>query len=166
MGWEIERRFLVRVPDAFWSGLGEGHRYRQGYIRNGQPSLRVRTGEPRGAVLTTKSGKGVKRSEVEVLVPEQMVEPLMEAAGTRIIDKIRFRVGPWDLDRFQGPLEGLALLEIELEREDDPLPEPPDGIDVLREVTDDKQFISGYLAGMTPADQKKLVEKVYEEAPR
>ena len=51
MGWEIERRFLVRVPDAVWFGLGEGHHFRQGYIRNGEPSVRIRVGEPRGAVL-------------------------------------------------------------------------------------------------------------------
>ena len=56
MAWEIERRFLVRVTDALWCTLGDGHHYRQGYIRNGEPSVRIRTGEPRGAVLTCKIG--------------------------------------------------------------------------------------------------------------
>jgi len=163
MAWEIERRFLVRVPDTLWQQLGEGHPYRQGYIRNGQPSLRIRVGEPRGPVLTSKSGSGVRRSEVEVVVPEEMVMPLFEAAGDRVIEKIRWRVGPWDVDRFLGPLDGLALMEVELDDESDPLPTPPYGIHVIREVTDDKQFVSGYLARLDHAAQRKFVKKAYKE---
>ncbi|MBT3326995.1 MAG: adenylate cyclase [Gemmatimonadales bacterium] len=163
MGWEIERRFLMRVPTAYWSSLGEGHHYRQGYIRNGQPSLRIRTGEPRGAVLGTKSGSGVRRTEVETVVPDEMAPLLMELAGERIIEKVRFKIGPWELDRFLGALEGLALMEIELDDESDPLPEPPEGIDILREVTDDNRFVSGCLARLTPAEQSTMVQTVYTE---
>ena len=67
------------------------------------------------------------------------------------------------LDRFLGALDGLALLEIELEKEDQPLPNPPDGVHVLREVTDDKRFVNGRLARMKPKEQRKLVKKVYKE---
>ena len=163
MGWEIERRFLMRVPEAFWSSLDEGHHYRQGYILNGSPSLRIRTGEPRGAVLGTKSGSGVRRREVETVVPDEIAPLLMELAGERIIEKTRFRIGPWELDRFVGPLTGLALMEIELEDENEALPDPPKGIDILREVTDDNRFTSGHLARLTPASQADLVRVVYEE---
>lgn len=163
MGWEIERRFLVRVADALWFKLGEGHHLRQGYIRNGEPSVRIRTGEPRGAVLTCKSGKGIRRREVETEVPDDVALALFEASENRVIEKIRWHIGPWVLDRFLGPLDGLALLEIELEAESDPIPASPEGVHVLREVTDDKRFVSGRLARMKKKEQRRLVKKAYKE---
>lgn len=163
MAWEIERRFLVRVDDSLWTRLGEGHHLRQGYVRNGHPSVRIRFGEPRGPVLTCKSGKGVRRKEVETVVPDDVAQALLVAAEDRTIEKIRFRIDRWELDRFLGPLDGLALLEIELEHEDEPIPESPAGVQLLREVTDDKRFVSGRLARMTPKKQRKLVRKAYKE---
>jgi CYTH domain-containing protein len=163
MAWEIERRFLMRVPESYWAQLGDGHHYKQGYIRNGQPSLRIRTGEPRGAVLATKSGSGVRRTEVETVVPDEMAPLLMELAEERVIEKIRFKIGPWELDRFLGALEGLALMEIELDDEADPLPDPPDVVEILREVTDDKRFVSGQLARLNTHEQHEIVRVVYEE---
>ena len=163
MAWEIERRFLVRVVNTLWYTLGDGHHYRQGYIRNGEPSVRIRTGEPRGAVLTCKTGSGIRREEVETVVPEEMAVRLMEAAEDRIVEKIRWKIGPWELDRFLGALDGLALMEIELGDESDPLPEAPHGVQIVREVTDGNHFVSGRLAGLTPKKQRKLVKKAYKE---
>jgi CYTH domain-containing protein len=163
LAWEIERRFLVRVAEPLWFSLGEGHHLRQGYLRNGEPSVRIRVGEPRGAVLTCKNGSGIRRDEVETIVPDEVAQALFVAAEGRTIEKIRFKVGPWELDRFIGALEGLQLMEIELESEDQPLPEAPDGVQILREVTDDKRFVSGHLARMKPKKQRKLVKKAYRE---
>ena len=163
MAWEIERRFLVRVAGGLWSTLGEGRHLRQGYVRNGTPSVRIRVGEGRGAVLTCKSGSGIRRSEVETVVPPEVADALFEAAEDRVIEKIRWDVGGWTLDRFLGALDGLELMEIELEREDQPLPQPPRGVHVLREVTDDKRFVSGRLARLEPKEQRKLVKKAYKE---
>ena len=149
--------------DTLWYTLGDGHHYRQGYIRNGEPSVRIRTGEPRGAVLTCKIGSGIRREEVETVVPEEMAVRLMEAAEDRIVEKIRWKIGPWELDRFLGALDGLALMEIELGDESDPMPEVPHGVQIVREVTDDNQFVSGRLARLTPKKQRKLVKKAYKE---
>ena len=163
MGWEIERRFLVRAEEALWFRLGNGFHLRQGYIRNGDPSVRVRFGEPRGAVLTSKTGSGIRRQEFETVIPVELAEALFLAADDRIVEKIRWKLGPWELDRFMGALEGLALLEIELEDEGDTVPEAPEGVQILREVTDDKRFVSGRLARMKPKKQRKLVKKAYKE---
>jgi CYTH domain-containing protein len=163
MAWEIERRFLVRMAGAFRNTLGEGRHLRQGYVRNGEPSVRIRVGEGRGAVLTCKSGSGIRRREVETVVPDDVAEALFEAAEDRVIEKIRWQLGDWTLDRFLGALDGLELLEFELEREDEPLRGAPRGVHVLREVTDDKRFVSGRLARMKPKDQRKLVKKAYKE---
>ena len=113
--------------------------------------------------MTCKSGKGLKRGEVETVVPPEVAEALMQAAGKRVIEKSRWDIGPWQLDRFEGPLEGLTLLEIELHAVDDPIPQPPDGVVVLGEVTEDKRFTSGYLARLKKKEQKKLVRDVYGE---
>ena len=162
-GYEIERRYLVRVAPGLLGGLGEGHAYRQGYVKNGTPSVRIRLGEPRGPVLTCKSGKGIKRREVETVVSPEVAQALMQAARKRVIEKTRWDIGPWQLDRFEGPLEGLTLLEIELDAVDDPIPPPPDGIAILGEVTEDKRFTSGYLARLKKKEQKRLVQDVYRE---
>ncbi len=159
--FEIERRYLVRVEDGVWARLGEGFHFRQGYVRHGMPSVRIRMGESRGPVLTLKSGKGVRRREVETVVPEEIAEGLLEACGTHVIEKTRYPIGPWELDRFEGGLEGLKLLEIELEHEDDPVPESPVGIYILREVTDDKYFTNSRLASMSHTDQARLIATIY-----
>jgi adenylate cyclase len=163
MGWEIERRFLVRVDDSLWYQIGKGHHLRQGYVRNGEPSIRVRTGEARGAVLTCKSGSGIRRSEVETVVPDEIAEALFLSVEDRTIEKMRWEIGPWELDRFLGTLDGLAMLEIELEDEADPIPEAPEGVHILREVTDDKRFVNGHLARLSDRKQRKFVKKAYKE---
>lgn len=163
MGWEIERRFLVRVPEGRWPPDREGHHLKQGYVRHGDPSVRIRTGEPRGPVLTCKSGSGVRRSEVETVVTDEVAAALFEAAGDHVLEKVRFPMGPWTVDRFLGDLEGLELLEIELDAEDEELPKAPTHVRVLREVTDDKRFVSGRLAALDPKERRKLVKKAYKE---
>jgi CYTH domain-containing protein len=159
--WEIERRYLVRVDPDVWSRVGAGHHYRQGYLKKGSPSVRIRVGEPRGPVLTLKSGNGVRRREVETVVPRDVADGLLKAAGRRVIEKVRHRLGPWELDRFDGALDGLTLLEIELDDEDDPVPKPPAGIHIMREVTNDKRFTSHALARMRKKERRRLVAKVY-----
>lgn len=165
-GFEIERRYLVRVREGLWDSLPPGARLRQGYVKTGNPSVRIRTGEPRGPVLTSKSGKGVKRTEVEEVVSEAMAHALFEAAGERIIEKVRHPIGPWELDRFSRGLEGLVLLEIELDHEDDPVPEPPDGVSIIHEVTDDKRFTSSRLSRMTEVEQRRIVAEIYGSGGR
>jgi CYTH domain-containing protein len=159
--FEIERRYLARVEDGLWRRLGEGYALRQGYVRTGTPSVRIRLGEPRGPVLTLKSGKGVRRREVETVVPQEVAEELLRAAGKRVIEKVRHPIGRWELDRFEGELQGLTLLEIELDHEDEAIPPPPRGVKILREVTDDKSLTSSALARMSKKEQRRLVQKLY-----
>ena len=166
VSWEIERRFLVRVHEDMWPRLGTGSHLKQGYIRNGSPSVRVRFGEERGAVLTSKSGSGIRRREVEVVIPDQIAEALFLSADDRVVEKIRWKVGPWELDRFIGPLEGLTLMEIELEEERDTLPDPPPGVQILRDVTDDKRFVNGRLARMSSDEKRNVIRKAYAEVQR
>ena len=163
MAWEIERRYLVRVDGDLWARLGEGRALRQGYVRHREPSVRIRVGEARGPVLTLKKGKGVKRSEVETVVPEEVADALFEAAEDHVIEKTRWTLDGWELDRFGGGLEGLTLLEIELDSVDAPVSSPPAGIHILREVTNDKRFTSNHLARMKKKERSRFVRRAYEE---
>ena len=157
---EIERRYLVRVREEAWATLGPGESLVQGYLSQGSPSVRIRVGESRGPVLTCKSGEGVRRREVEAVVPSEMADALLEAAGDRVVRKRRHRVGPWEVDRFQGELEGLVLMEVELEEENQPVPLGPDGIDVVCEVSDDNAFTNNGLASLNAPAQRALVARV------
>lgn len=161
--WEIERRWVVRVRPGLRSELGEGWPLRQGYVRPGDPSVRIRTGEPRGPVLGCKSGRGIRRREAEAVVSDELAELLFQAAGPRVLEKTRYPLGPWELDYFAGDLEGLVLLEIELEHDDDPLPEPPEGVDMVHEATDVKTFTSSHLASLSSGERRAVVAAVYQE---
>lgn len=163
MSWEIERRFLVRVPDGAWAELGEGRPLRQGYVSQGETSVRIRVGEEQGAVLTCKSGSGIRRHEVETVVPGEVAEALFTASGDRVIEKVRWSAGAWVVDRFSGHLTGLALAEIELEDEGEEMADPPAAIIILREVTDDNRFTSGHLARLGSEEQRLFVRMVYSE---
>ena len=164
MSWEIERRFLVRVAQDGWEALGPGRPLRQGYVVAGPRTVRIRVGEDRGPVLTCKSGTGVRRSEVEQPVTEEMAAALFLVAGGRVIEKVRHRSGPWEVDRFTGALAGLALLEIELDEPDAPLPKWPAVVSVLREVTNDNRFTSSGLASLSKEEKEQWVNEVYAEA--
>jgi CYTH domain-containing protein len=96
-------------------------------------------------------------------VPEDVARDLFEAAEDRVIEKIRWNVGGWELDRFLGALSGLMLAEVELDSEDQPMPPVPEDVHILREVTEDKRFVSGHLARMSEKKQKKFVKKAYKE---
>ena len=163
--YEVERRFLVQAEAGLLTKYGEGRRLKQGYLLSGKQSLRIRIGEERGAVLTAKSGTGIRRLETEVVVPNNIAEALFLKADQGVIEKLRWYIGPWELDQFLGRLSGLFLLEIELGSDGDKLPGAfPDGVMVIREVTDDNRFTSSTLAGLSTSKRSNFVQSAYREA--
>ena len=162
MGWEIERRFLVKVNALSWPSLTDGDHLRQGYLTHSkEPSVRVRLGEPGGPRLTSKRGAGIRRTEFECEIPTDVAKELMDASGPRTIEKVRWKLGPWTLDRFLGPLEGLSILEIELTSEEETLPIFPPSLTVIHEVTEDKRLTNSHLASLSQAAQRKTVLAAY-----
>tara|TARA_A100001037_G_scaffold108685_2_gene98935 strand:+ start:1986 stop:2510 length:525 start_codon:yes stop_codon:yes gene_type:complete len=163
--YEVERRFLVQAEAGLLTKYGEGRRLKQAYLLSGKQSLRIRIGEERGAVLTAKSGTGIRRLETEVVVPNNIAEALFLKADQGMIEKLRWYIGPWELDQFLGRLSGLFLLEIELESDGDKLPGAfPDGVMMIREVTNDNRFTSSSLAGLSTGNTSNFVQSAYREA--
>ena len=145
---EVERRFLV-LPRFLPRPLPDGLRIVQGYL-SFHPLVRVRLvrggagGRPRG-YLTVK-GRGLRvRQEFEYRIPPAHARALLKLCGRMVLEKIRFRLGPWELDRYLERLTGLWLAEVELRRRDAPLPRtlPPW---LGREVTADPRYTNARLA--------------------
>lgn len=145
MGVEIERKFLV---------TGEGWRehpgvdFRQGYLSEGVPTVRVRTMGDR-AVLTVKGPtQGLSRAEFEYDIPvEDALSMLGTLCGGTVIEKVRRKIEvagrTWEVDEFGGANAGLVIAEVELSAEDDDVVLPEW---VGDEVSSDPRYFNSNLA--------------------
>jgi adenylate cyclase len=116
---EIERKFLVRGDG--WRGLGVAARIRQAYlVRSKERSVRVRD-EDGVITLTIKGPDGATRQEFEYTLPKHDADGLFSLCEPGCIDKTRHRIAvgihTWEVDVFQGALEGLVVAEVELRTE-------------------------------------------------
>ena len=150
MTLEIERKFLA--TPAVLRLCRSGTLLVQGYIyTDALNTLRVRRAGDR-AFLTWKGPKsGATREEVECEVPLQMGEELLaDVPPHERIQKVRYRIehagAVWDVDVFEGALDGLILAEIEMAREDEPVVLP---LWLGREVTSDQRYRNSRLAAGT-----------------
>lgn len=145
MGVEIERKFLVRSES--WrndvDGLAiEGTRFRQGYLAEGEATVRVRV-EGQKARLTIKGKtQGFTRLEYEYDIPVQDAEQMLTALCFKpLIEKTRYcRVEQglvWEIDVFEGDNQGLIVAEVELSNEQQAL-DVPDWAG--QEVTGDPRY--------------------------
>ena len=126
MAVEIERKFLV--DHSLWQTFKstnrlEGIPFKQGYLSEGQATVRVRIKGDTGAITVKGKTVGLSRLEFEYEVPlADADEMLTELCNKPLIDKHRYfyREGDftWEVDEFHGENEGLILAEIELPAED------------------------------------------------
>lgn len=147
MAKEIERKFLV--TDTSYRDMAESSVViKQAYISTSPDStVRLRVAGPK-AFLTVKSrNHGATRHEWEYEVPREDVEQMMHTcAASPVIEKVRYRVGRWEVDEFHGHLEGLTVAEIELESEDEVFDMPEF---VGTEVTGDPRYYNSVLSQAT-----------------
>ena len=159
MGKEIEHRFLVN-PDKLPRALGPGRRFWQGYLSFG-PTVRVRlaqTGSKSTGYLTIK-GPGMRmRSEFEYEIPSKDALELLKLCGPYTLEKTRYQLGNWEVDRYYGRHAGLWLAELELPSEKSKLPvRLPEWLG--REVTTDRRFTNSNLVRLTKAGEWKRLLK-------
>ncbi len=146
MGVEIERRFLL-VGDA-WEGWPAGDRLIQGYLAaERERSVRVRVSGERAWLTIKGPPAGARRAEFEYEIPVADALELMPLCAGVVIDKTRWRVPVgahiWDVDRFTGRNQGLAIAEVELDDEDEAFERPPW---LGAEVTDDGRYSNARLS--------------------
>jgi CYTH domain-containing protein len=149
---EIERKYLIRsIPNLSTIDGVQGSRIEQIYLTSGpheQIRIRRRLAQDGSATYyrTVKSETGVagKRNEREERIKgtEYLSLAKFQEEGTKPILKTRYCF-PWrsqyfELDVFKNPA-GLILLEIELTEVNDRIELPP-FLDVVREVTEEKDF--------------------------
>lgn len=146
MGKEIERKFLVN-GDA-WRVLGQGIRYRQGYLSTvKERTVRVRTIADKGYLTIKGVSKGIARAEFEYEIPIDDANALLDDLCERpLIEKDRRKIThghhTWEVDEFFGDNAGLIVAEVELESEDQVF-EKPEWIG--REVSDDPRYFNANL---------------------
>lgn len=156
-GIEIERKYLIAYPDFSWLERQPGLRrveIVQTYLlgREGE-TLRVRQWVENGESLfieTRKSGRGIRRTETERQLTAAAYRSALEHAdpARRSIVKTRY-ILPYEGQNFEIDVYPFwteqAVMEIELEHEDQPI-RFPEGITILKEVTGDPGYTNSALA--------------------
>lgn len=145
---EIERKFLVSSDD--WRGMGDGGTVlKQAYlVTMDDRSVRVRTFGGDYARLTIKIGKtALVRDEFEYDLPLADAEELFSQAIGIVIEKTRYRIPiddfVWEVDVYDGTLNGLVVAEVEMRSEDD---QPALPAWIGREVTGERRYSNQCLA--------------------
>ena len=162
---EIERKFLIRLPDAARLARESVRRIEitQIYLRTDSPghSRRLRHSRWEGgeARYYTEKLRRTDRTRVEREreVTREEWDALIKARDEqrRVIEKVRWCVpaGGHTLEIDLFPFwDDRAFCEIELASENEPFV-LPDWIEVVREVTDDPRYTNSALALSIPAEE-------------
>ena len=127
---EIERKFLV-TSSAFKEESFKSIRIIQGFLNTDKArTVRVRLKGEKG-FLTVKgksTDNGLSRFEWEKEISKTDAEDLLQLCEKGIIDKIRYeaKVGNhlFEIDEFYGENEGLIIVEVELNSENETFVKP------------------------------------------
>jgi adenylate cyclase len=147
---EIERKFLV--TGQAWREGAAVEQLSQGYLPTTDDcSVRVRIAGARAFLTIKGPARDGVRAEFEYPVPvDHAAAMLHQFCGGRMIAKRRHSLTHdgrvWTVDEFEGPLAGLLLAEVELDRVDQAVSLPAW---VGREVTDDPRYLNSVLSTAT-----------------
>ena len=148
MATEIEHRFLV-TGDGWRAFATDSSAIRQAYIAIAEKvSVRIRINDESNAQLTIKSAEAARtRAEFEYSIPLDDARNMMRLRDGVVLEKRRHKVPidglTWEIDVFEGALDGLVIAEIELPDEDTPF-QRPDWLG--EEVTNDRRYYNASLA--------------------
>lgn len=169
-GFEIERKYLIRMPDAAWLLQNASpSEIWQTYLQRPAPHInaRVRKRGQDGAWVYTHTQKtrisDLRRIEDEREISEAEYNALLQQADPKrnVIRKTRW-VFPWRGQMFEIDIfpfwEDRALMEIELSDEEQAVELPPQ-ICVLREVTGDRRYTNASLSKEIPMEPLEDMEK-------
>ena len=159
--FEIERKFLIRMPDLdFLLAAGDMSHIVQTYLKTDEGSERVRKRGREGEYTFTHTVKkrlsDLRRIEQEREISEEEYHKLLcfSAPDMSVIYKDRYCVNYMgqllEIDVFPF-YSDRAFLEIELSDEAQQIFIPP-WLEVIKEVTEDKRYTNAALARNIPYD--------------
>ena len=161
-GFEIERKYLIAMPDSAFLAACERSEITQTYLlgeENTTERVRKRVYRDKCEYTHTIKRKlnDMRRIEDEREIDEAAYSALLERAdpARRPIEKTRCCFTHdgrlWELDVFPF-WENQAFLEIELTSEEEDFSLPP-GIRLIREVTDDPRYTNAALSFEIPDEE-------------
>jgi adenylate cyclase len=140
---EIERKFLLQ--DLNPNELADfPHQEIQQHYLAGSFGVRIRRIGDRYELTIKGQGTRCRQEITKELTVAEFGELLLLC--DRGLTKQRYRVGPWEIDRFAGSLTGLVLAEVELDNPDQELPPFPFSSVQWTEVTEDLRYANTNLA--------------------
>jgi adenylate cyclase len=125
---EIERKFLV-LNDSWRAHVTRSERLRDGLVAaSDDRKVRVRLYEDRATLtVKTKQERG-RRQEFEYEIPHAHALEMLALCAPTVIEKTRHHVPHrgrnWELDVYEGLLQGVVLAEVELASIDQPVAIP------------------------------------------
>lgn len=144
---EIEYKFLVDIEK--WEQMDKPQPVRivQGYLsKDVLSTVRVRIKGEKGYITVKSKTIGHTRDEYEYEIPLLDAQAMLSTLVDKKIDKLRFALKyngkTWEVDQFQGKLEGLYLAEIELQSEDESFDIPEW---VMKDVSGDPNYFNSVL---------------------
>lgn len=147
MATEIEYKFLVDPTKWHQLTKPQPELIVQGFLsRSEQLVVRVRIKGNSGFLTIKGKTNGIKREEFEYEIPLSDAEQMIEQFTDKHIRKLRYVIHEkgknWEVDVFQGKLEGLILAELEVENESVHF-EKPDW--VTKDVSHDPAYYNAVL---------------------
>lgn len=118
MSVEIEHKYLTS-NDSYKEMAVSSQRISQGYLsRDKERTVRIRTKDDKGYITVKTKNVGDARNEFEYEIPFADAAALLKVCLPPVIQKTRYLVSfgdfLWEIDEFEGALEGVTLAEIEL----------------------------------------------------
>src|SRR5262245_30600317 len=119
MAVEIERKFLVANP-GWKNSVARSVRIRDGLIANSNGrKARVRIANDVATIAIKSRRHGLSRTEFEYAIPYSDAEEMLRTmCDGNVLEKVRHFVphsgSTWQVDVYEGLLEGVVLAEIEL----------------------------------------------------
>jgi len=139
---EIERKFLV-ISDDWKRSVVKSVRIRDGLVayEDGR-KVRVRITQDRATIAIKGPHSTISRSEYEYEIPTSDAAEIQRTmCDGRILEKVRHRVPhaglTWEIDVYEGILEGVVFAEVEIDREDRAVELP---VWIGAEVTGDHRY--------------------------
>ena len=144
---EIERKFLVNPIE--WEKFPKPNpvQIQQGYLSNtSEMTVRIRVKGDSGFLTIKGPTQGISREEFEYEIPLIDVKNMSKIFSTKLLSKLRYKIlhkdHIWEVDVFEGKLNGLILAEIELNSEDEKFDLPTF---LGKEVSEDPEYFNSNL---------------------